>query len=72
MVKRVCRLFKKILKLSEIDFKKDEKKYAFYAPNTEFPILLIRRATYMDPTVKPVQPTFLSGDCIDEIISKKR
>jgi hypothetical protein len=64
-------LFKKILELSETDFKKDEKNYAFYAPNTEFPILLIERAKYMDPTIAPVVPTFLSGDCIDEVISKK-
>ena len=64
-------LFAKLQEQIKTDFKHDEKKYAFYAPNTDFPILLIERAKYMDPTVKPIQPKFLSGDCIDEIYSKK-
>jgi hypothetical protein len=64
-------LFKKVLEQRESHFKKDEKKYAFYAPQTEFPALLIERAKYMDPTVRPIEPPVLSGDCIDEIISKK-
>ena len=64
-------LFKKVLEQQDSNIKTDEKKYAFYAPNTEFPVLLIERARYMDSTVEPIEPKFLSGDCIDEVISKK-
>ena len=40
-------------------------------PNTRLADLLISRDAYMDKTITPKEPRFLSGDAIDEVISKK-
>ncbi len=44
---------------------------ALKTPSVGLAQVLVRRAEWGDPDLKPSVPTFLSGDAIDEIISKK-
>ena len=44
---------------------------ALEKPNVGIAQVLVRRTDWADAKIKPAQPTFLSGDALDEIVSKK-